>query len=80
LTDLVANTVLKPLNAKFGKTCFNLGATSGEQVSVSFDPACGDKAVITRLESYPPASLYAAPPARQKSILRDPEAISRLTI
>ena len=80
LTDLVANTVLKPLNAKLGKACFNLGATSGEQVAVMFEPACNDKAVLMRLDSYPPASLYAAPPARQKSILRDPEAISRLTI
>ncbi len=80
LADLVANTVLKPLNAKLGKACFNLGATSGEQVTVVFEPACSDPAVITRLDSYPPASLYAAPPARQKLILRDPEAISRLTI
>lgn len=80
LTDLIANTVLKPLNAKLGKACFNLGATSGEQVTVVFEQACSDKAVLTRLDSYPPASLYAAPPARQKLILRDPEAISRLTI
>ncbi len=80
LTDLIANTVLKPLNAKLGKACFNLGATSGDQVTVVFEQACSDKAVLTRLDSYPPASLYAAPPARQKFILRDPEAISRLTI
>ncbi|MCE9641611.1 MAG: serine/threonine protein kinase [Betaproteobacteria bacterium] len=80
LTDLVASTVLKPLNAKLGRACFNPGATSGEQVTVTFETACGDKAVLTRLDSYPPASLYAAPPARQKSILRDPEAIRRLTI
>ncbi len=75
LTDLVASTVLKPLNAKLGQACFNLGATSGEQVAVTFDAACGDKAVLARLDSYPPASLYAAPPARQKLILRDPAAI-----
>ena len=80
LTDLIANTVLKPLNAKFGKVCFNLGATSGDQVTVTFEPACSDQSVLTRLDSYPPASLYAAPPARQKSILRDPAAISKLTI
>ena len=51
LTDLIANTVLKPLNAKFGKVCFNLGATSGEQVTVTFEPACSDKSVLTRLDS-----------------------------
>lgn len=80
LTDLVASAVLKPLNAKLGQPCFNLGATSGEQVSVTFEPACSDKAVRARLDTNPPASLYAAPPARQKSILRDPESIRKLTI
>lgn len=80
LTDLVANNLLKPLNAKFGRACLNLGATSGEQVTVMFDAACNDKGVLTRLDSYPPASLFVAPPARQKSILHDPAAISRLTI
>lgn len=78
LTDLVANAVLKPLNAKLGQACFNLGATSGEQVTVAFDQACGDKAVLSRLETNPPASLYAAPPARQRSILSNPEAIRKL--
>jgi len=80
LTDLVANTVLKPLNAKLGQACFNLGATSGEQVAVTFDAACSDKAVLAKLDTNPPASLYAAPPARQRLILRDPATIKRLTI
>jgi serine/threonine-protein kinase len=80
LNDLVAATVLKPLNAKLGQACFNLGSTSGEQISITFEAACADKAVLARLDSNPPASLYAAPPARQKSILRDPEAIKKLTV
>ena len=80
LTDLVANTILKPLNAKLGQACFNLGATSGEQVAVTFDKACGDKSVLARLDSYPPASLYAAPPARQRAVLKDPSAIKKMII
>jgi serine/threonine-protein kinase len=80
LNDLVAATVLKPLNAKLGQACFTLGTTSGEQISITFEAACADKAVLARLDSNPPASLYAAPPARQKSILRDPEAIKKLTV
>ena len=80
LTDLVANAVLNPLNAKLGQACFNLGATNGEQISIAFEPACGDKAVLSRLDTNPPASLYAAPPARQKSILRDPATIKKLTV
>ncbi len=80
LTDLVASAILKPLNSKLGQVCFNLGATSGEQISVSFDPACSDKPVLARLDTHPPASLYAAPPGRQKSVLKDPSAIKKLTI
>ena len=69
-----------PLNAKLGQACFNLGATSGEQVTITFDAACGDQSVLARLDSNPPASLYAAPPARQNSVIKDPAAIKRLTI
>src|SRR4029077_5301972 len=56
LTDLVANAILKPLNAKVGQSCFNLGPTAGEQISVTFDKACDDKAVMSRLDTNPPAS------------------------
>jgi serine/threonine-protein kinase len=80
LGDLVAAAVLKPLNAKLGQACFNLGASAGEQISVAFDKACADKAVLARLEANPPASLYAAPSARQKSVLKDPNALRKLSI
>jgi serine/threonine-protein kinase len=80
LNDLVASAILKPLNAKLGQSCFNLGAMAGGQVAINFDPACSDKAVLARLDTNPPASLYAAPPARQKSVLKDPAAIKKLTI
>ena len=80
LTDLVASAILKPLNAKLGQACFNLGATSGDQVGVTFDKTCDDKAILGRLDTNPPASLYGAPPGRQKSIFKDPGAIKRLTI
>jgi predicted Ser/Thr protein kinase len=78
--DLVAGAVLKPLNAKLGQACFNLGASAGDQISVAFDKACSDKVVLARLEANPPASLYAAPSARQKSVLKDPNAIRKLSI
>jgi serine/threonine-protein kinase len=80
LGDLVAATVLKPLNAKLGQACFNLGASSGEQISVAFDKTCSDKAVLARFDANPPASLYAAPSSRQKSVLKDPNAIKKLSI
>ena len=72
--------VLKPLNAKLGQACFALGAVSGDQVGIAFDARCTDAAVLSRLESYPPAWLYAVPPGRQKSVTTNPETLRKLTI
>jgi tRNA A-37 threonylcarbamoyl transferase component Bud32 len=79
-SDLVANGVLKPLNAKLGQACFVLAGTSGNEVSVVFDKRCADAAILTRLETNPPAGLYGAPPGRQKAVLRDPETLRKLSI
>jgi serine/threonine-protein kinase len=78
--DLVANGVLKPLNAQLGQACFTLGRIAGDQVVVAFDKRCGEAAVLSRLETSPPAGLYGAPPGRQKAVIRDPETLRRLTI
>ena len=79
--DLVANGILKPLNAQLGQPCFSLGNVAGDQVSVTFDQQrCGDAAVLSRFETNPPAGLYGAPPGRQKAVIRDPETLRRLTI
>ena len=56
-----------------------LGASAGEQVSVVVDPKCRDAGVLSRLESNPPAGLYGAPPARQKSVIRNPQTLSKLS-
>jgi eukaryotic-like serine/threonine-protein kinase len=78
--DLVAAGVLKPLNAKLGQTCFNLGSVTAEQVAVIFDKACADASVLSRFETNPPASLYGAPPGRQKTVIKNPEMLRKLTI
>ena len=77
--DLVANGVLMPLNAKLGQTCFTLGATTGDKVAVAFDKRCTDASILSRLETNPPAGLYGAPPARQKSVIKDPATLRKLT-
>ncbi len=77
--DLVANGVLKPLNAKLGQTCFALGGTAGDKVAVVFDKRCADASILSRLETNPPAGLYGAPPGRQKSVIKDPETLRKLT-
>jgi eukaryotic-like serine/threonine-protein kinase len=78
--DLVAAGVLKPLNAKLGQTCFNLGSVTAELVAVIFDKACADASVLSRFETNPPAGLYGAPPGRQKTVIKNPEMLRKLTI
>jgi serine/threonine-protein kinase len=78
--DLVAAGILAPINRKLGTSCLVLGASAGEQVSVVVDAKCRDGGVLSRLESNPPAGLYGAPPARQKSVIRNPETLSKLGV
>ncbi len=78
--DIIAVRVLKPLNAKLGQACFSLGATMGNEVAVRFDQACANPTVLSRLETNPPAGLYDAPPSRQKSVVKNPEMLRKLTI
>jgi len=49
-------------------------------VTVGFDPACADPSIVGRLESNPPAALYAAPAARLKSVVKNPETLKKLSI
>jgi serine/threonine-protein kinase len=77
--EIVANGVLKPLNAKLGASCFALGASVGDEVNVTLAPTC-DKAVLSRLETAPPAGLYAAPPSRQRSVVKNPETLRKIMI
>ena len=78
--DLVASGVLKPLNAQLGQACFAPGAVTGDRVAVAFDPKCSDAAILSRLETNPPAGLYGAPLSRQKAVIKDPEALKKLMI
>jgi serine/threonine-protein kinase len=78
--DLVAAGVLAPINRKLGTSCLALGASAGEQVNVVVDPQCRDAGVLSRLESNPPAGLYGAPPTRQKSVIRNPQTLSKLGV
>jgi len=78
--DIVAATILKPLNAKLGQACFTVGAVAGDDVAVVFDPRCTDATVLARLDTNPPASLYGAPAARQKAVIKNAETLKKLMI
>jgi eukaryotic-like serine/threonine-protein kinase len=77
--EIIANGVLKPLNTKLGAACFALGASVGDEVNVTLAPTC-DKSVLSRLETAPPAGLYAAPPSRQRSVVKNPETLKKILI
>ncbi len=77
--DLVAASVLKPLNAKLGQPCLTLGRIAGDEVAVTFERRCAEAQVLARLETYPPAGLYGAPPARQRAVVKNPETLRKLS-
>ena len=77
--EIVASGILKPLNAKLGSPCFALGAGVGDEVNVTLAPTC-DKSVLSRLETAPPAGLYAAPQSRQRSVVKNPETLKKIMI
>jgi serine/threonine-protein kinase len=78
--DLLADAVLRPLNAKLGQECFSVRGVAGDQVSIGFERRCADPGVLSRLETNPPAGLYGAPPGRQRTVVKDPELLRKLTI
>ncbi len=78
--DLVAAGILKPLDAKLGQPCFAVGPVAGDEVGVTFDARCDDPAILSRLETNPPAALYEAPAQRQKAIVKNPETLKKLMI
>jgi serine/threonine-protein kinase len=67
-SDLIAENVLKPLNAKMGQACFTQAGSSGQDVNVAFAQGCAVDAIKSKLETTPPAGLLAAPDARSKAI------------
>ncbi|HSD40896.1 MAG TPA: serine/threonine-protein kinase [Burkholderiales bacterium] len=77
--EIVANAILKPLNTKLGTSCFALVASVGDEVNVTLAPTC-DKSVLSRLETAPPAGLYAAPQSRQRSVVKNPETLKKILI
>jgi serine/threonine protein kinase len=69
-TDILQETVFKPLNTKLGQNCFSLAGSNGSEVNASFAAACADVAVRGKLESVPPAGLLSAPDSRGKSLMK----------
>ena len=78
--DLVTATIVQPLNAKLGKTCFSVGTASGNGFSIALEPGCKDPATLSRLDTLPPAALYEAPAERRKAVVKNPETLKKFSI
>jgi serine/threonine-protein kinase len=78
--ELVGNGIVKSLNHKLGKTCFNVAGSSSTEVSLNFEPSCNDAATLGRFDTLPPAALFDAPQARRESVTRNPELLKKLSI
>lgn len=80
LADLVSASVALPLNQKFGRNCFSVSGSNGNEVSMVFDTACKEAGVVARLDSTPPTALFEAPAAKREAIVKNPDVLKKLAI
>ena len=78
--ELVQAGILKPLNHKLGKQCLNLGPGSGSEVTVMLEAGCKEDAILSRLDTLPPAALIAAPQSRREAVVKNPETLKKISI
>jgi len=78
--ELVQGAVLKPLNHKLGKQCLNAGTASESEVAVTLEPGCREAAVLSRLDTLPPAALIEAPATRREAVVKNPDTLRKLNI
>ncbi len=78
--ELVQAGILKPLNHKLGKQCFNLGTGGGGEMVVTLEAGCKEAAVLSRLDNLPPAALIEAPQSRREAVVKNPETLKKISI
>jgi len=66
----VRGAVIAPVNTKLGRECLAVREVMDRIVFLAFEPACADETTLTRFAELPPASLFVAPPERQRAVLR----------
>ena len=80
VSDLVAASIVQPINHKLGRSCLSVGSVSGNEVTVALDASCKDASVLGKLDTLPAASLYEAAPARRSAVIKNPETLKKLSI
>jgi len=80
-SDLVEAGILQPLNNKLGKRCFNIGGVTGAgEITVVLEASCRDAAVLSRLDTLPPAALMAAPATRREAVVKNPDTLKKISM
>lgn len=74
-SDLVNDTVIRPLNLKFGEKVFKLVSAQGDVIRVNFSTESNMENLIVKFNNAPPASLTAASPARIEEIAQTEKAM-----
>ena len=67
-TDIINDTVIKPLNRKFRENIFKVISVQGDVIRVNFRTNSNIEILLARFNSNPPASLSAASPARIEAL------------
>jgi serine/threonine-protein kinase len=62
-TDIVQESVVRPLNAKLGADCFSLAGSAGVEVTVTYSAACSTPQMRAKLETSPPVGWKFTPGA-----------------
>ncbi|MBK9595676.1 MAG: serine/threonine protein kinase [Rhodocyclales bacterium] len=78
--ELVQAGILKPLNHKLGKQCLNVGPGSSSEVTVMLEAGCKEDAILSRLDTLPPAALIEAPQSRREAVVKNPETLKKISI
>jgi serine/threonine-protein kinase len=78
--ELVQANILKPLNRKLGKQCLNPGPGKENEMTVVLEADCRDAAVLSRLDTLPPAALIEAPQTRREAVVKNPETLKKIAI
>ena len=77
-SQIVNNTVIKPLNAKLGSPAFKLMSRHGNVVRIAFSSEQESAVLHERLRNMPPSSLAGAAPERIAALIKNPETLKKV--
>ena len=77
-TEIINDSIVKPLNQKFREKVFGLVSAQGDVVRLNFSTESNLDDLLTQFSKSPPASLAGASPDRIKVIAQSKEAMAQI--